>query len=98
MDIHSSEIEVNEQGGKQCKVNFRADLLPPLALLEVAKVLKGGADKYGDNNWRSIPSNEHLNHALIHLLAYFAGDISEPNLEHAATRILFALELISQHS
>ena len=84
---------VNEAGGKQSGSPYRADLLPALAVLSVAGVLKLGADKYGANNWRAIPSPDHLNHLITHVFAYLAGDTSDDHLSHAATRALFALEL-----
>lgn len=84
----------NEHGGKQSLSPYRADLLPPHALLAVAAVLKHGADKYGANNWHLIPASENVNHALVHLLALQAGDVSDEHLEHAATRILFALDQV----
>ena len=72
---------------------YRSDLLPPRALLEVARVLKAGSERYGVDAWRRIPAPEHLNHALTHLLALLAGDTTEPHLAHAACRLLFALDL-----
>lgn len=85
-------IVTNDAGGKQSHSPYRCDLLPPLALLAVAKVLKHGADKYGPNNWHKIPVADHINHALAHLYALAAGDTSDGHLEHAACRILFALD------
>lgn len=79
-------------GARQSDSPGRADLLPPLSLLEIAKVLKYGAEKYEPNNWRGIPLEDHLNHVLIHLLAYLAGDRSDDHLGHAACRMLFAHE------
>lgn len=87
-----SPTVMNEAGGKQSATPYRCDLLPPRGLLAVSKVLKEGADKYGVDNWRKIPRQDHLNHAMIHILALLAGDISDSHLEHAACRILFALE------
>lgn len=84
--------KVAENGANQSDTPYRCDLLPPLALLSIAAVLKGGADKYGANNWRKIPLIEHLNHAQTHLLALLAGDTSDDHVSHAATRLLFALE------
>lgn len=84
---------VNERGGKQSFSPYRCDLLPAEALLAVAKVLKHGADKYGDGNWRSIRIPSHLNHAMTHILSYLAGDGQDEHLEHAACRLLFALDL-----
>lgn len=84
---------VNEAGGRQSASPYRADLFPPRALLAVANVLKLGADKYGAENWRKIPVRDHVNHALVHLFAMLAGDASDDHLEHAACRIMFALDL-----
>jgi hypothetical protein len=83
---------VNEAGAKQSATLYRADLLPAAATLAVAGVLKHGADKYGDNNWRGIPVDDHLNHAMVHVFAYLAGDKQDDHLEHAACRMLMALE------
>lgn len=83
---------VNEKGAKQSATGRRADLLPPLALLRVAEVLHHGAEKYGANNWRGIAEPDHLNHALIHLLAHLAGDRQDDHLGHLACRVLMALE------
>ena len=85
-------VVMNEQGGRQSDSPYRADLLPPLALLAVAKVLKHGADKYAAWNWHAIPVADHVNHAIVHLLALAAGDTSDAHLDHAACRILFALD------
>lgn len=82
----------NANGGKQSATPFRCDLLPPLATLAVAEVLASGAAKYGANNWHAITVEEHLNHAMGHQLAYLAGDTQDDHLEHAACRLLMALE------
>lgn len=83
---------VNESGGKQSDSPYRSDLLPPKASLHVAAILKYGATKYGDNNWRKIALNDHLNHALTHIFAHLAGDIQDDHLGHAACRMMMALE------
>ena len=89
---------VNDKGAKQSASPYRSDLLPPRALLEVAAILKTGAEKYGDNNWRAIPQHEHISHALTHLLCHQAGDTQDDHLGHAACRLLMALEApCSQH-
>lgn len=82
---------VNKQGGAQSEVFYRFDLIDAPALFTLAKVLDEGAKKYGENNWRKIGSQDHINHALIHLYAYLAGDNQDEHLEHAFTRIMFAL-------
>ena len=85
-------IEVNKLGGKQSKVEYRFDLVDPKALFATAKVLKEGFDKYGsDQNWRNISTRVHLNHLLIHVYAYLAGDKQDEHLSHAVCRAIFAL-------
>lgn len=84
-------IETNDSGGKQSATIARLDLLPPLALLQVGKVLKHGV-KYGVDNWRLIRPREHLNHALIHALAWLAGDRKDDHAGHFACRAMMFLE------
>ena len=86
----------NERGGKQSELNYRMDLVPPLALLNVAKVLKEGANKYDELNWKNITPNDHINHALCHLFALLAGDATDEHLAHAVCRLLFALDLVNE--
>ena len=83
----------NEAGGKQSHVPYRLDLSPALATLHVGGVLAEGAEKYGEDNWRSIPVADHLNHALVHAYAWLAGDRSSDHLGHFACRAMMALEL-----
>lgn len=85
-------VTTNANGGKQSHSPFRCDLLPPQAVLAVAKILEHGAGKYGEKNWHKISVSDNLNHALVHMFAYLVGDTQDDHLEHAATRILFALD------
>ena len=56
-------------GGQRDKVEERFDLVPPDALLAVAKAMGEGAAKYGDENWRGLPmDNISMNHAVRHVL------------------------------
>jgi hypothetical protein len=49
--------------------------------------------RYPDGEtWRAVPPEEHLRHARAHLELLARGDGSEPHLEHAACRVLMALE------
>lgn len=82
----------NEQGGKQSDSPYRMDLVPAQAIFTVANILKTGAEKYGENNWRKITVEDHLNHALVHAYAYLAGDSTDDHLGHFACRALMALE------
>jgi hypothetical protein len=85
-----AETTVNEQGGKQSKVPVRFDLIDAKALFEQAKVLHEGAEKYGANNWRKIPVEDHLNHLIMHAYAYLAGDRTDEHLSHIMCRATFA--------
>ena len=60
------------------------------AITKIAKVLQVGADRYEPNNWRLIPEEEHLNHALIHIIAHIAGDTQDEHLNHALCRLMMA--------
>ena len=60
-------------------------------VITIAKVLQYGADRYEPNNWRLIPQEEHINHALIHLVAAVAGDTQDDHIDHALCRLMMAL-------
>lgn len=86
----------NEKGGKQSDTPYGFHMLPPSALFDAAKVAKYGADKYGETrlnrNYVKIHSDEHLNHALQHIYAWFAGDRQDDHLGHAIVRLMFAYD------
>jgi len=84
-------IITNKSGGKQSAVNYRFDLIDTDAIFELTKILSEGANKYGEWNWKKINRQDHINHALIHLYAYMAGDTQDDHLGHAFCRIMFAL-------
>lgn len=86
-------VVTSPNGAKQSASPYRADLLPMSAVLDVASILKRGADKYGEDNWRGLTVEDNINHALVHLMAYQAGDKQDNHLGNAACRALFALEL-----
>lgn len=85
-------ITTNNRGGKQADIPYRCDLVPARAVLHVAAILKPAARKYGEDNWRKIGVQEHVNHALTHLFALQAGDGSDDHLGHATCRLMMALE------
>lgn len=62
----------------------------PDALIQIAKVLEYGASRYPINNWRLIPEEDHLNHALIHLYALEQGDTQDDHKGHFLTRLMMA--------
>ena len=59
-------------------------------IIRIGETLLEGADRYAPNNWRLIPQEEHINHALIHLLAAAMGDTQDNHLDHAMCRIMMA--------
>ena len=88
-------IHTNDQGGRQHARQYRMQAIPTKAILEVGKVRYIGFNelKYEDENYKLIQKEEHIGRALTHLFAYLSGDRSNEHLSHAATRILFALEM-----
>jgi hypothetical protein len=86
-------ITENESGGQQSAIEGRFDLIPPVAMFELAKIMEHGARRYAPNNWRKIPIDDHVNHALSHLFAYLAGDRQDDHLGHALARMAMAVEM-----
>lgn len=71
----------------------RFDLLPPAALLRLAKHFEKGATKYGDRNWeQGIPLSRYLDSALRHAFSYLRGQSDEDHLVAAAWNLIAALE------
>lgn len=91
-ETHKSPMVTNLAGGNQSQVLRDYTLVPPDALASVARVLYNGCRKYGRDNWRLIPSIDHLNHALNHIYLHLAGNTQEDHLAHATTRMMMALE------
>lgn len=83
----------NEAGGKQSFIAARFDCIPPECLRLLAQCLGFGARKYGKDNWRQIPMDDNLAHAMNHINEFRRGDTSEPHLVNAMARITFALSL-----
>jgi hypothetical protein len=80
----------NDKGGKQSDSPYRFDLLDPTAMFKLAEVLAIGLKRYPDpDNWKKIPANEHLNHAMQHLMAYLDGDTQDDHIGHFFCRAMF---------
>lgn len=85
-------VETNQYGGMQSRLDGDFIQISPQFLLALAKLVKQGADKYGEFNWFKITTGEHLNHALTHIFEELSGDLSsaEDHLLNAACRLMFA--------
>jgi len=75
-------------------------LVPPEALLNIAKVFTFGAEKYGVNNWRidgpNTPWSRTYSSIQRHLNSWHAGEDLDPesgesHLTHAATQIMILM-------
>lgn len=59
----------------------RFDLLPPHALLRLARRYEYGSARYSDRNWeKGIPLSCFVDSGLRHLVCFMAGDRSEDHL------------------
>lgn len=92
-------------GMKHDESKPRFDLIPPIAELEVAKVLEYGARKYDPDNWRKVEGarNRYYAAARRHLNAWRTGEYHDlesrlPHLAHAITSLMFILELEMEQS
>lgn len=66
----------------------RFDLVPPLALMRLARHYEAGAKKYGERNWeKGIPNSSFIDSAIRHMMQYLAGDRSEDHLAAAAFNV-----------
>lgn len=98
LHLHDNGDEMNELGGiKHDTDKTRYDLLPFLALEEVAKVLTFGAKKYDDWNWsKGFKFSRVISAMFRHLTAWVTGQDKDPetglsHLAHAACCVLFLL-------
>ena len=55
-------------------------LIPPVAMVQEAQVMRLGADKYGPYNWRehSVAASVYVSAAQRHLLQWFDGESIDP--------------------
>jgi len=89
-----------EKGTKFDTDKPRTDLIPALAVLEVAKVMGHGAKKYAEFNWLGgLKSSRLVAAALRHLFLWLAGESLDKesglsHLAHAACDCLMALETL----
>jgi hypothetical protein len=98
--------EVTKAAGTALK--FDTDKLPlhllsTEAMNQTAAVLKFGAEKYAEHNWRKgFAWSRPLSAAMRHITAFNAGEDTDPesglsHLAHAACCIMFLLEFEKTH-
>lgn len=75
------------------------DNVPPVGILEVGRVMRVGAAKYGPMNWREmdISASVYYNAAMRHLFQWWDGADNDfetdlPHLAHAAACLLILLD------
>jgi Domain of unknown function (DUF5664) len=66
-------------GAKSAKTPF--DMVPPAALIEMAKAFGHGAEKYGRQNWAEdlIPFSVYYAAMMRHLIAWYDGENDDPD-------------------
>ena len=86
--------------GNDLKLYKAIELVEPDAvkrLFTVGERLQYGATKgnngrgYPRNNWRLIPREDHLNHAMIHLIALMTGDTQDNHYGACLCRLHMAI-------
>lgn len=104
---YTSELKVDDKessgGTKFDDKKVRLELLSPIAIEEMGKVLTFGATKYDAHNWRKgIKWSRVLGASLRHIMAFMGGQDKDPetglnHLAHAACCIMFLLEYEITH-
>ena len=72
------------------------DALQPvlMGVCSVGDALNLGPQKHPDGDGFQEPASFHIDRARMHLEALTAGYHSQPHIEHAATRLLMAMEIL----
>jgi len=90
----------HEIGRKDDSEKTQYDLVPPLALEEIAKVMTFGAKKYAPNNWQHVDNAKarYTGAAMRHVEKFRQGvendpETGLPHLAHAACCLMFIIEL-----
>ncbi len=66
--------------------------LPPEGLRALAATYKEGSLNYPLYNCeKGFPIGDLINHAILHIIKYFEGDFSEPQIEHALWNVFMCI-------
>jgi hypothetical protein len=98
-NVTSNENPIKHDGSKP-----RMSLVPQTALVEVAKVMTFGAEKYSEENYlkgEMLDPKRVIDAGLRHINSYLLGESSDIEsslhpLGHAAASIMMALEIIKR--
>lgn len=71
----------------------RFDLLPPIAMIRIAKHFENGSLKYGIDNWKKgIPLRRYTDSMMRHAYKFLGGDSSEDHLSAVIWNALCLIE------
>jgi len=93
MDIAIGVFTKNDTG------KLRYGLIPPIAEMEMVKVLTFGAQKYSPDNWKNVDDlSRYVDAALRHISAYRIGEQNDQetghhHLAHAMCCLSFIVDL-----
>lgn len=97
---HAGTTDFNPNVGAKFDVDkVGVDMLPPAALVEIARVLDFGAKKYSSYNWANGIKFSRIYASLLrHIWAWWRGENLDPetglsHLAHAGCNVLFLLQL-----
>lgn len=86
-------------GRKYDNGKLQFGLLPPLALMEVVKVMTFGAQKYAPDNWQLVDDAQrrYFDAAERHIWQFKLGELTDdesglPHLAHAICCLMFLYE------
>lgn len=93
----SNLVNLTDSATKHDAEKIKMELLPPLALEEIAKVLTAGSKKYEPWNWtKGFKWSRLVGSTLRHLMDWSRGVDKDPetgisHLAHAACNLLFLI-------
>jgi hypothetical protein len=78
---------------QQSQRGYAFDQVDPRALLELARVMEEGKKTHAPGGWRSLSIEDHLSHAVTHIMAWRARKRSIDHLPRAFTRLMMAVAI-----
>lgn len=101
--VQQADTQKSTQGRKYDTGKPRLELIPRSALIEEAKVLTFGAEKYDADNWRGgMDWRRLVGAAMRHITSFNEGEDIDPesglsHLAHARCCLGFLIEYSSSH-